>query len=175
MTEPLRFDQPDADVRTASNWVHNNLATPGVICPCCTQIAALRKRNLHSAMAAALVLFYRHQFSGGPEWIHGEDFLKNYQGISSTLRGDFAKLRFWHLLERYEGPRGRGRPRNGCYRVTRTGALFVNGGVTVPQFLWTFNNRAYPDASAPQISIRDALATDFNYQELITGVSSTNA
>jgi hypothetical protein len=149
----------------ARDLVRDNLRE-GLVCPCCEQFAKVYKRKLNGAMAASLVLIARH-FKHSTEWLHVENYLKELPGIPASLRGDFAKLRYWGLIERMEGEREDGSNRVGYYRITPLGKDFVEGRVKVPGHVYLFNSECIGH-SDETLHIGEALGTAFDYAELMS-------
>jgi len=140
----------------------------GTTCPCCGQFVKRYRRALNSAMARALVLLYRHlKANPGLEWVHTQSFLIAQQAYT----GDFAKLRYWGLVEPQVGVRDDGSARVGLYRVTPLGEAFVRGTAHVMKYVYLYNDEvlARPKDDNEQISIHAALGERFNYTALMEG------
>lgn len=144
----------------------------GTHCPTCDQYAKRYHRPLTSAMAYALIIVSREQLKQPNHrgWIHVENLLKNTPGIPSSVRGDFAKLKHWKLIEAEWGQREDGSIRTGYYRITPAGFDFIHGRTTVPSHVILYNNQfeGY-DVNGKHISIKDALGKQFNYAEIMQG------
>lgn len=140
-----------------------------VPCPCCQRLVKIYKRRFNSGMALALVYIYReymHVRSGGSDaWVHVERLLRDKKAPTGT-RGDFHKLRYFGLIEQAEGMRADGSPRNGYWRITTKGILFVEERVKVPTYA-IFYNQEMLALDGPDIGIRQALGTKFNYEGLM--------
>ena len=119
-------------------------------CPCCDQRARRYPRTLHSSMAAGLIRATR-LFSFKP--------FKIDRDLGRQFSSDFAKLRFWGLIEECE---------DGHWGLTILGLNFVNVYATVPSTANIYNNTLV-SLSGKQITIRDALGTEFNYESLMSG------
>lgn len=132
----------------------------GCHCPACGQHVKLYNRKITSAMAYGLVLIYNHvkRSPGGSKPIHIEDFFKE-RDCPSSVRGDFAKLRWWGLIDRHE-------ERPGYYSLTPKGIFFVEGKVEAPRYCKIFNNTCY-GFSNEQTDIDKALGDSFSYEELM--------
>jgi hypothetical protein len=129
----------------------------GVHCPCCGQFAKVYRRTITSSMARSLILLYRA--GGTTEWVHGPTIL-------GGLRADEGKLRYWGLLQESAERRDDG-GRAGYWRVTGKGARFVNGQLKVPAYAFIYDSELQ-DFDGPRISIRTALGTRFDYDELMS-------
>jgi len=132
--------------------------TDGTHCPCCGQLAKAYHRKLNSGMASALIEVWKRH---GVGWAHVPD-------IAPKVGGDFAKMRHWGLVQESLGLRADG-GRQGDWRVTSLGKSFVRGLVTVPSHITVYNN-AVSGTDGPAITIREALGSRFNYDELMRGM-----
>lgn len=148
----------------------------GVICPCCGLRAQLYTRNLTSSMIHGLILMYRQftDISHRPvvQYIHIEDFFKS-QNVSSSIRGDIPKLRFWGLIEAKKGGKEDGNPNSGLYRVTDKGMGFVEGKILIQKSVKIYNNQCR-GFSGPEIDIWGAIKQKFNYSEVMGGKNESN-
>jgi hypothetical protein len=135
----------------------------GATCPCCGQYAKIYRRTITSSMAYALILIYK---TGSKEWIHVENYLKSID-CPSPIRGDVSKLRYWGLLDKKEEVREDGSDRNGMYRITDKGILFVQGKLAVPKHAFIFNNLLNDMSKDEDLTITKALKSKFNYKEVM--------
>jgi hypothetical protein len=129
-------------------------------CPCCEQTAKVYRRALHAEMARLLIkLFW---LGGGAlrEWVHVQ---KLYTRGSS---GDYAKLRFWGLVEPSDH-RTQEQNAAGHWRVTERGVDFVLGRISVQSHVLVYNNQKVDDDHEARITITDALGDRFDYQALM--------
>jgi len=130
----------------------------GTKCPCCGQNVKLYKRKLGSVMARCLIKMY----NSTSKWMHVRDIVK---GISDTGTNDFSKLKYWGMIEEQENTDTRKR-NSGYWKLTHKGELFVVGRETVPSHAHIYNTRLM-GWSDTQISIRQALGNQFDYEELM--------
>jgi tRNA-binding EMAP/Myf-like protein len=151
-------------IAEAKAFIKENVKKKGSICPCCTQFVKLYPRKINAAMSQALILIYK---SKNKDFFHIEDYLKDLK-CSSAIRGDFAKLRFFGLLEKKSGVRKDGSKRNGFYKITKLGEDFINNGATVPKSISIFNNKIY-ETSEELVDIDMALGEKFDFTELMNG------
>lgn len=135
----------------------------GSKCPACGQQVKLYPRKITSAMAYGLILLAQSDNYG---FFHIEDYLKT-QNCPSSIRGDIPKLRHFGLIEKQEGVKEDGNKRNGLYRVTERGRMFVKKQTTVQSHVNLYNNTVC-GFSETYIDIEDALTKKFNYSELMT-------
>lgn len=136
--------------------------TAGYRCPCCGQFVKEYARKLNSSMARVLILIYQ---SGNFEYLHVEDFLKKLN--RGDLRADFHKLRYWGLLKKKIENREDGSARNGFYKISPLGIMFVEGKLTVNEKILIFNNE-FKGFTGNQINIHQALGNKFSYKELMS-------
>lgn len=125
----------------------------GTRCPCCEQFCKVYRRKISSPMARWLIhavfLWKKNEVSlhAGDDW--SVAILKG--------SGDFAKLRFWGLIEPLHGNR---------WYPTALGTDFVQDRVTVPEVALVFNDACLGFDGA-RVRIRDALGSRFNYDEIM--------
>lgn len=133
----------------------------GYTCPHCNQFVKRYKRSFNANMAMALIAL--HKYSNG-EFVHLFDFCIKHCG--GKINGDAPKLQVYGFIEKMAGNREDGSTRNGMYRITEWGRLFVMGGVTAYSHFFIFNNN-FEGFTGDRITIVDALGKRFNYQELM--------
>jgi hypothetical protein len=142
----------------------------GAECPACGQLVKHYRRPLTVGMAYTLVLLERRAPN---EWVHVLDFMQGLNlkpKVGTALgSGDYAKLRFWGLLEDYQSTRDDGSTRNGWWRITEDGKRFVRGELKVASHAVVFNDKLIELDSSKLVGIRDALGKKFNYDELMAG------
>lgn len=135
-------------------WLRKK-ADDGAICPVCEQTVKVYRRKLNAGMARSLIRMYK---AGGLDYIH----IPTTVGSRSREEG---KLRYWGLVEEEQVTRPDG-GRAGYWRVTPVGELFVQGQITVWSHARVYNSRCL-GLVGDQISIKDALASQFDYEELM--------
>lgn len=172
----------DKTIAEVKEWLAEHF-DEGVSCPCCDQLVKRYKRKLNSSMAYVLILMYRwdreYTRNGRPsDYLHVPSFLATTGGINphraAAIRGDWAKLRHWGLIEEKPGQqREDGSGRAGFYKITAKGCNFARGFDRVPAHIYLYNQevQATPDdEKIPMVTIQEALAEKFNYLELMEGV-----
>lgn len=107
MTDPAMTSLAEAQA-----WLRDRI-DDGETCPCCDQFAKVYRRRLNASMARGLILFYR---AHGVFWGHAP----STPGIAE-LGGEFARLRWWCLIQEHDGGRDDGNPHAGQWRITPTG------------------------------------------------------
>jgi hypothetical protein len=147
----------------AKQWLRERL-DEGAVCPCCTQLAKVYRRPLHAGMAMKLIKFYR---------AYGTGWGSRVELFKGEAEGDFAKLRYWGLVQESDDTRPDG-GRNGWWRVTGLGEKFVLGEHTVFQYVNLYDSRpVHPDEGkgamfeGRQLNIRSCLGKSFSYNELM--------
>ncbi len=132
----------------------------GYKCSCCGQLVKQYARSMNCNMALAAICLYR--YSNG-EYVHVEKLLqeKGYQRC-----GDFSYLRHYHIIHAMEGSRSDGSTRNGFYRLTAFGSLFVEGKAKVSEKFLICNNH-FDGFEGKEIDIKQALGVKFNYENLM--------
>ncbi len=153
--------RPGATLLEAKQWLRERLGD-GATCPCCTQLAKAYRRPLHASMAAKLLRFYR---AFGTEWGSRVEF------TGGEAEGDFAKLRYWHLVEESKERRSDG-GRAGWWRVTERGARFCAGELRLPRYVFVYDGRAVhlPGGTTFEgelVDIHQALGKAFRWNELM--------
>lgn len=137
------------------------LVEDGHRCPCCSQYAKVYRRKIHSGMAFALILMWRHSRD---EWLYKPDVLR---GIGSSSR-DESLIRYWGLIEEETELRPDG-GRSGWWRVTLAGGDWVRGFTRISKYALVYDGRCL-GFRGERVSIREALGSKFNYDELMEGL-----
>jgi len=125
----------------------------GATCPCCKQHVQVYRRTINAGMAVALILISRTPPMDN-DWVD----IRTVKGLRG---GDYAKLRYWRLLEQNEESPG-------LWRLTQRGLQFVNDRERVTRYAHVYNGRLLK-VSGEAISIRQALGNKFDYQKLMAG------
>lgn len=152
----------------AETYVQTNLSE-GVICPCCKQYAKTYNRKLNSSMVIALLEIYKAHKKNGFEHFHVEDYFKSLPHLSSSIRGDFPKLRHWNLIHDKDEVRDDKSTRNGYYMISGLGIRFLRNQITVPSHMFIYNNEVI-GVSDKLVTFKECLASKFNYEELMRGL-----
>lgn len=135
----------------------------GYFCGCCGLFVKRYKRHINCNMALALIILYRE---GIRDFVHLENLMisKGYKRC-----GDASYLIHWKFLERLKEKRDDGSARNGQYKITSLGLLFVEGKVTGKEYALIFNNNV-EEFGGKEITIQEALGKKFNYENLMSGI-----
>lgn len=152
--------RPEGSLAEAQAFIRDN-AKEGVSCPCCAQLVKIYRRGLTSSMVRGLLICIR-QAPNAREWFHAPGILEK-----SRLCGDFAKLRYWGLIEpRPRQVREDGSRRAGEWRVTERGLSFGLGRLRVPSHIYVHNSQAL-GAAGDLVGVAEALGAAFNYRDLM--------
>lgn len=166
-----RKDPERTTLNAARAWLAARL-DDGAQCPCCGQLSKVYKRKLNSAMAYVLILIERAHRVDNDAWIHVPSHInakvKN-PAVAAAIRGDWAKLTHWGLIEELLGQRPDGSTRVGYYRITSDGRRFVRGKSRVSRHIWLYDGRTLHREDDETVSIFEALEDKFDYSELMRG------
>jgi len=157
----------------AKKWLRARFGK-GATCPCCNQFVKLYKRSLSKSSAYVLLLiarYYRRVEVRSDDWLHVPSYIAEVAvgnpRRAAAVRGDWAKMKFWGLIEEKPGTRDDGSPRVGYWRLTPLGRQFVNREVKVPSHIYIYNGQPLQRSVEEQITIDDALTTEFSYAEIM--------
>ncbi len=134
----------------------------GYRCSCCGQLVKQYKRSLNSSMALVLIQLYR---SGIRDFVHVENYLNSIQSPAHR-RADYHKLRFWGFLEKKIGDRVDGSPKNGYYKITGRGCMYVEGKLKAKEFIYLYNDQ-FKGFDGEEITIQQALGNKFSFEVLM--------
>jgi hypothetical protein len=145
-----------------TEWKQN--ITSGCECRCCGQHIQLWPRRIYSVMAFQLCGLYRLN-DGNDNFHHIGDIPKPPK--AKTGGGDFAKLRYWLLVEEMPpDPDGKSRS-SGYWRITDHGKRFVEGTVKVPSVCNIYNKKSWSFGEGEMTNIKKALTEEYDYNQLI--------
>lgn len=167
------FDHPHASLEDAKKWLRARFGK-GATCPCCGQYVKCYRRPLNKSMAYVLLLiarYYRRVGVRSEEWLHVPSYIAEVAvgnpRRAAAVRGDWAKLKFWGLIEEKPAVRDDGSSRVGYWRLTQLGRQFVNREVKVPSHIFIYNGEPLKRTIEKEITIDDALTTEFSYAEIM--------
>jgi len=181
-----RFRYEDGSLEEIRSWLKAHI-DKGAECPCCNQVVKLYKRRLNKSMAAVLALIYRWErnrqkaLEAGTAtaeqlipFVHVPSLIAELGAQNprqaAALRGDFAKLKHWGLLEQMPAKRDDGSKRTGYWKITERGTQFMRGQIKVEAYVWIYNEAVITTRPVLElVTIREALKTTFNYQDLMDG------
>lgn len=168
------FDSKAASLEDAKKWLRANFSK-GATCPCCHQFVKLYRRPLNKSMAFVLLLiarYYRRFDVKQDAWLHVPSYIAEVVASNprraAAVRGDWAKLKYWNLIEEKPETRADGSPRVGYWRLTQFGHQFINREVKVPSHIYVYNGEPLPKRVADTlVTIDEALTTEFSYAEIM--------
>jgi len=164
-----RFDgDPDqTTLRAAKDWTAAK-ANEGARCPCCTRFVKIYKRKITSSMAYALIILYRHDCQQPGAWVELSTFFAGLPHldpkVAIAVRSNSTALGLWKLIAEH--------PDDGRqYQITDLGRRFVAEDEAIPKYVYIYDDRLLPRVSSEQVTIREALADKFDYEELMAPAS----
>lgn len=165
------FGSKAASLEDAKKWLRANFSK-GATCPCCHQFVKLYKRSLNKSSAYVLLLIACYfQGDAVEEWLHVPSYIaemvSDHPRRAAAVRGDWAKLKFWGLIEEKPETRADGSPRAGYWKLTPLGRQFVKRQVKVPSHVYIYNGSPLPKTVDKMITIDEALGTEFSYAEIM--------
>lgn len=173
-----RLTDTTVSLAEARAWLRQHVLE-GAICPCCELPAKIYKRKLNSSMAYVLILMTREYALNGGSYMHVPSML-NRKGlkpkVAASLRGDYAKLRYWGLIEEDKQPKKRhgedkGKKTNGYWRPTPDGLAFARGETRVASHAIIYGGTCIELTEDSRVSIQAALGDRWDYVELMTEVA----
>lgn len=132
----------------------------GFYCTHCGSYNKRYHRSINSNMCITLLTLYK---SGLRDYVHIEDLMRK---SGHKRSGDFPYLVHWKFLEKKPGDREDGSNRNGFYKITGLGLMFVEKKLKAKQKALIFHNE-FEGFEGEEIDIEQALGTKFNYSELM--------
>jgi hypothetical protein len=164
MWYPVEYPRGDGGtLQDARYWLAQNIEGDGARCPCCGQLARLYRRRLNAGISAALCLIYRESIHTGGSWVHVPTLFDRV-GASKIRRagGEYSKGAWWGLLEE----RTEGAGTLGWYRPTENGVLYVLENLRIPEYAVVYAGEVRLLEGNP-VSVRESLASEYNYEELM--------
>lgn len=145
-------------VQERFRWAVN--AGKQVVCPCCQGLAQRYKRSIGSTMALLLIRTYWATREGG--WVH-------IQSRTDAKGGDYAKLRFWGLVEARGDKKQDDSNSSGYWRITDLGSAFVERRIKVYRYVYVYQGQylGYDPDPRSVVSIDQSLGKRFKYDELM--------
>jgi hypothetical protein len=149
----------DVTLGDARKWLKDRVYA-GERCPCCHQFSKVYRRAINNTQARALVVIYR---TVGDGWGHLPDLR---MALAPHHSNEEPKLRYWGLLEEELTVRPDG-GRAGWWRVTALGEQWVSEDVSIPKYVHIYDGERIGQPFGEPTTIRDALGTKFNLDELM--------
>lgn len=142
-----------------------NDISKGYKCYHCGSFVKEYTRSFNANMSLALICLYKH---GKGKFVKVEDMLIEH-GYKRC--GDFSYCKYYGLIEPLKEKRQDGSSRNGFYRLTAYGCLFVEGKVKVVSKFKILHN-ACTGFEGEEIDIKQALGKRFDFNILMGIVPS---
>lgn len=133
----------------------------GANCPCCTQFVKIWREPIHAGQAVWLIYLVK-AYQQDKEWVS----VKDINSKAGMRGGDYAKLRYWGLIEQMPANTDPTKRASGYWRPTEQGISFAEGHITVQKKTKTYDKKLL-GFEGELVSIHDALGTKFNYEELM--------
>lgn len=131
----------------------------GVNCPCCSQFVKKWRQPLHAGQAVWLINLVR-EYELTPEWMD----VKILATKTGMRGGDYAKLRYWGLVESQEKT-DESKRASGRWRPTSKGITFAHGNTVLPKAVYTYDRKVL-GFSDDQVTIQEVLGDKFDYNAL---------
>jgi len=162
-----RVFHDDETIGAARRWLREQARGHGAPCPVCQQMTKIYHRGLNVSMAHDLIRAWRRV---GRADFHAPTVLD--RGVGG---GDFAKLRYWGVIEELDAARADG-GRAGWWRITDVGEKWVRGTVGLPRYAYLFDGRLlrFDGDREQEWTVRDALEDRFDYDQLMSDPGNTD-
>ena len=158
---------PGMSLSDARDWLRSRYTEHGAICPCCKQVAREYRRTIHAAMAEKLIQFWRTY--GTMTWGERTPLMLRGREGAADGGGDFAKLRYWNLIEEADDVERQDGGRAGWWRVTQLGDRFVQNELAVHRYAYVYDGQCRR-LDGPLWNIQRCLGKRFDYN-LLMGLS----
>ena len=136
------------------------IIAPAYNCPCCGQLVKEYKRKVSSPAIKGLIQLYHMTKTDPDDFIHVFDLGDGARG------GDFAKLRYWDLVEELAND-DEDKKNSGYWAITDFGQRFVRRRAKIRKYCHIYNGEVL-SFSGPKITIVTALNEQFSYKELMS-------
>jgi hypothetical protein len=129
-------------------------------CGECGRMMKVYQRRLSAPMAKGLIkLHFLHRRHPDEKGFHISEIFRD--------RGDFAKLRFWGLIQELPNTETT-KKSSGVWRITTEGKLFVTQNVWVPLYVTLRWGNEHVGFAGPRVKINETLGKKFDYEELMS-------
>jgi hypothetical protein len=150
VSRKIKPDQPtELTVIQARKELHSHLHL-GMRCPVCDRFTKKYQRTITTTMAKGLLILY-NKTGCGDGFIHLAELFAD-QSDPTKFRGDFAKLRYWNLVEESSDSKG-------MWRITPDGISFLREEIDVPRYVYIYNH-AVDACSNERVTFNDCLKED---------------
>lgn len=154
---------PGTSLQEAREWMRMH-QPEGALCPVCKQVAKEYRRTIHAAMAEKLIQFWRAY--GTMTWGERTPLMLRGRAGAADGGGDFAKLRYWGLIEEADDVERQDGGRAGWWRVTPLGARFVLNEYAPPRYAFVYDGQLRR-LDGPHWNIVSCLGKRFDYNLLM--------
>lgn len=131
----------------------------GTTCPACTQHAQVYRWSLYSTAVRMLARLWH---VGGTS-----EFVESKAVKAAGDGGHCSQLRHWGLVEQESERRPDG-GKSGWWRVTKVGADFLQGRVTIPKYVYVYDGTCLR-SDGPPVTVRECLGKKFDYDLMMAG------
>lgn len=138
----------------------------GSTCECCGHFDKAYKRQISGKMCRDLIALYKRDKFFMEKLPTDYSGYHHFDKFITGQAGDFAKMRYWGLIEAKEETREDGSDRNGYWKITNTGKLFVENKIHLVKYAIIYQGKL-KDFYGQLQSIITRLGTKFNYNELM--------
>ena len=139
----------------------------GVRCPCCDIWTKINPRNIYKGAVESLIGLYRlHQEDPTFHHVSTFDFkwwIDKQKTERVPGRGDFAKLRYWHLIrpQIIDGHWGQG-----MWKITPRGIDWLEGKITVTKYALILDSECI-GFEGPEWGVEDAWDEPFDLEKMM--------
>jgi len=113
-------------------------------------------------MIKALVKLYHASLTNNDGWVNIHEI------YGPGLSGDYAKLRFWGLIEAHD-VRTIIVNASGYWKITKDGKDFVTGKTSVQKYALVYNNQCL-GMDGPLVTIQQCFGKKFDYRQQVWDV-----
>lgn len=143
-------------------WYPDVEKTKPTTCEHCGQPTNLYRRPISAVVARALIRLYHLEMQpDAKKWHHIREIFRD--------RGDWAKLKFWALIEEAANEDGR-KKTSGLWRTTGEGRKFISCQDALPKYAMIRWNSTLVGFCGPAMTIKQCLEAknQFSYAELMS-------
>lgn len=137
----------------------------GLKCPCCRRWAAIYKTGINKSMIFCLIVIYRALEDRPEKYLHVED---HFVDLGIKIKGVHGKLKYWGILEQKPNKDTK-KKASGYWKLTQKGIDFVQGRISVPKYVYLFDDRALR-FSKEEVTFKDRFDS-FDYEKTMARFS----
>jgi hypothetical protein len=142
-------------------WFNHTIINDGGYCPCCDRWGKTYRRGINRTMAGSMVWLAEHA-PPGSDWVKPSKVGPRFM-IGSN---QFTTMKWWGACERCPADEDEDVKHSGLWRMTELGMDWVANRVTLPKFVWTYNDEV-KRFDEPMVRISDIIE-DFSYGEIMS-------